>query len=190
MIATNGKNERAAVAAAMARLNEAVPTLVQRLDERLFASHVRDLVAVAQAYLAGELPWPALLTGLEAAIFQARACMVDEAAGEALVEAAQAVARYAGAAMDRTGGEGVPPLQTGEKSKAKMASPRGKSPRPPETPTAASDPDPGHPDSAGVGASGTGFALSVSNSKANPKVQTSYPKPKPYPKPKSDRSTS
>jgi hypothetical protein len=190
MIGSKGKDERAAVTAALARLNGVVPTLVQRLDERLFASHVRDVVAVAQAYLAGELPWAALLTGLEAALFQARACMVDDEAGEALVEAAEAVARYAGAAMARTGGEGVPPLQAPEKSKARMASPRGTASRPRETPGEPPNPDSTSPDSQGRPATGTGFALSNSKAKANPKVQARYPKPKPNPKAKSTGSTS
>jgi len=92
---------------AMLRLRLTVPTLVQRLDERLLASHVRDVVAVGQAYLERRIKWPALLVGLEAAFFQARACMVDEEAGEALVAAAEAVARYAGAAMGRMAGAGA-----------------------------------------------------------------------------------
>jgi hypothetical protein len=163
---------------ALLRLRLTVPTLLQRLDERLLASHVRDVVAMGQAYLERRIQWPALLVGLEAALFQARACMADDATAEALVTAAEAVARYAGAAMGRMAGAGAegPEAPVIGVAKAPAATP--------------SNPDVHNPDSQAGPASGTGFALSVSNSKANPKVQTNNPKPKPYPKPKTEGSTS
>ena len=134
--------------AAMLRLRLTVPTLVQRLDERLLASHVRDVVAVGQAYLERRIPWPALLVGLEAALFQARACMADDATGEALVTAAEAAARYAGAAMGRMAGEGAEDPEAPVMGVAKAPA------------TTPHDPHSEHPDSQAASESGTDVAHS------------------------------
>lgn len=196
---------------ALCALHVAVPTLVQRLDERLLASHVRDLVAVCGAYLERRVNWPALLVGLEAAFFQARACMVDDATGEALVKAAAAVARYAGAQMDHvSGGEEADdeapvmgvcngPAETHmvdtpnpESAPGEPAGTEVAGSGPPSTGTEPLEPDGERPQSGGAPASGTGFAssLSLSKANANPKVQKSYPKAKANPKAESEQSTS